>query len=327
MIAAWMLYNLVIGGLVLIAAVPIERYVLARGGETRRVWVGALLGAVALPVLAVVLRDAPPAFEMGNHLVPTTTISGVVMEGVLSYASLDAFLGWSWLGASLVLSTLLMGGALSTYLRSRSWRPARVEGHSVHVSDTVGPAVVGAVRPRIVLPQWVLQLSDSERLMVLRHEQEHLKARDPLLVFLGAGFVTLLPWHLPVWEMVRRLRVAIEVDCDRRVVRGGTLNVRRYAELLIAVGTRRSVPAYGVGFSVGRPPLEQRIDRMTMRASPRHPLQAALLVLGLAGVVAAAWSVPQPVRAAKVTLDFEACVHWGSPDFTRAILDGWKRAT
>jgi hypothetical protein len=31
----------------------------------------------------------------------------------------------------------------------------------------------------------------------------------------------LVPWNLPVWRQLRRLRLAMEVDCDARVLRGG----------------------------------------------------------------------------------------------------------
>ena len=107
-----------------------------------------------------------------------------------------------------------------------------------------------------------------------------------------------MPWNAPVWAMIRRVRLALEVDCDRRVVSAGDLDLRRYAELLISVGVRRAVPAYGVGFSVGRPFLEERIDRMTLPVVKRRRVHGALLVCGVAGVVAAAWSIPQPISRA-----------------------------
>ena len=82
----------------------------------------------------------------------------------------------------------------------------------------------------------------------------------------------------------------------------GTRNpdLRGYAELLLSVGARQSRLAYGVGFSVGRPFLEERIDRMTAPRRRTSRLQVALLTVGLLGVVGAAWAVPQPVRAAKI---------------------------
>ena len=61
-----------------------------------------------------------------------------------------------------------------------------------------------------------------------------------LVTLMTAGLAAvLLPWNLPVWWQLRRLRLAIEVDCDARVVRRGG-DLRQYASLLIEVGRRRA---------------------------------------------------------------------------------------
>jgi hypothetical protein len=110
-----------------------------------------------------------------------------------------------------------------------------------------------------------------------------------------------------MWYLARRLRLAVEVDCDRRVMRTGDLDVRSYAELLLTVGVRRSMPAHAVGFSVGRPFLEQRIDRMTRPAVKGHRVAPVLAALGVAFALGAAWDLPQPVRATEVSDQFGVC--------------------
>jgi hypothetical protein len=118
---------------------------------------------------------------------------------------------------------------------------------------------------------------------MILHEEEHLAAGDaPLL--LGALLLgAILPWNLPVWWMTRRLRLAVEIDCDRRVL-GRASSVRRYADLLVLVNQQASPPALrGLGLARPTPFLEKRIVAMT-NASLRRP-QLAFLFGPLAGLL------------------------------------------
>jgi len=51
----------------------------------------------------------------------------------------------------------------------------------------------------------------DERTMMLRHEEEHLRAGDPRLVLFGALALVAVPWNAALWLMVHRMRLAIEV--------------------------------------------------------------------------------------------------------------------
>lgn len=299
MIGAAMLYGCVLSALVLMTALAVERFLHGHGGQTRRVWLAALVGTIAVPAGAVVLKDAPPAFELGGEVVATSTTSAAVMEGVATLASADTVLSTAWFLASLGLLVYFAGGFAVTLWESRRWCRRTIDGVEVLVSEDLGPAVIGIHRPQVVLPRWASTLPAAERAMLLCHECEHRDARDPAMLAVGIAFLITMPWNPAVWVMVRRLQLAIEVDCDRRVVGAGSHDLRRYAELLLTVGSRR-VPALGMGFSVGRPFLEQRIETMTRPRQRHGRLYAAALVFGVCGVVAAGWSVPQPVRAMKI---------------------------
>ncbi len=76
MIAAWMLYSVVLGGRVVVAATPVERLVRELGGATRRVWTVAIVGALLLPVVGVLLKDSAAAVEVGNDLVVDSPATG-----------------------------------------------------------------------------------------------------------------------------------------------------------------------------------------------------------------------------------------------------------
>ena len=143
--------------------------------------------------------------------------------------------------------------------------------------------------------------------MMLRHEQEHVAAGDALLTVFGVLVVVLVPWNPAVWFMANRMRLAIEVDCDRRVMRDGDLDTRRYAELLLSVGARRSTPTYAIGFSLGRPLLEERIDRMTSPVGRYRWSRNLGLALGIGLVLGTAWGLPHPVHAATVDALWPAC--------------------
>jgi hypothetical protein len=98
-----------------------------------------------------------------------------------------------------------------------------------------------------------------------------------------------LPWNLPLWWQLRRLRHAIELDCDARVLRRGA-EPDLYGEVLLEV-TRRSsdVPVGAVAMGEPVSALERRV-RGLVPDSARHSLwrACAALLLGAAGIAAAA---------------------------------------
>ena len=54
----------------------------------------------------------------------------------------------------------------------------------------------------------------------MAHERSHLDAGDPRLIALAVTLLVLMPWNPLLWWQFRRLRRAIEVDCDTRVLSG-----------------------------------------------------------------------------------------------------------
>ncbi len=328
MIAAWMLYSIALGALVVVGATAVEQTVRTMGGPTRRVWATALVAAFLLPVLGVLLKDSAAAVEVQGAVVAASPTAGVVMDGVDALARLDRVLVSGWAVLTTLLASTLVGGLVATSLEARRWRPVELDGVPVRVSPDVGPALVGFRAPTIVVPEWALELDPAQRAMLLRHEQEHLRAGDPRLLLLLAALVAAEPWNPALWYIAARARLAIEVDCDRRVLGHREADLRDYAELLISVGARRSRFACGVGFSVGRPFLERRIDRMTEAPNRSSRLHALLVAAGLVGLLAAAWALPQPVRAAKISNQLPIyCPDDGTKELGLEILTAFERST
>jgi beta-lactamase regulating signal transducer with metallopeptidase domain len=306
MIAAWLAYALVIALLVSLAAWVAERIAILRHLQRRWIWVAALLLTLVLPPMlawqgtltserpaialaALAAREQPPVYE----LTPIAWVGGNAPV-VARRVGFDTWLlvGWSAM-SMLALATLAMGW-MQLRRRLQSAIDCEVDGVSVTVSHDIGPAVVGIVRPRIVMPRWLLQQDTATQRIVLAHEREHLQAQD-VRVLGGALLVAVLvPWNLPVWWQLRRLRFAMEVDCDARVLRAGESR-STYSAVLLNVATHL-VPlrAAAAGLSESASLLEKRIRIMHAPIRARWRVVAALLGTCTVALLAVAANVSVP---------------------------------
>jgi len=188
-----------------------------------------------------------------------------------------------------------MAGALRR--RRRAWAAAEVDGIPVLVSPDVGPAVVGLLRSRIVLPRWAVDADERARALVLEHEQEHVRAGDPRLLAAALAAAVLTPWNPAVWWQLRRLRLAVEVDCDARVL-GRRADVHAYGSVLLEVGRRTSKTRLAASAAFAEPvsTLERRIRIMTAPRVRRPLLRAAGFGAVAAALAVAACEAPTPMQ-------------------------------
>jgi len=163
------------------------------------------------------------------------------------------------------------------------------------VSETTGPALLGVFRPKIVVPRWFLDEPAEKQALILEHEEQHMAAHDPLLFRTSLLITVALPWNLPLWWQLRRLRQAIELDCDARVMRGGAEPVA-YGEVLLEVTRRAGDVPFGA-VAMGEPvsALELRVRSLVPDPRRRSVWRAVVaILLGMGGVAAAAsLEVPQ----------------------------------
>lgn len=106
----------------------------------------------------------------------------------------------------------------------------------------------------------------------------------------GALLVAVLvPWNLPVWWQLRRLRFAIEVDCDARVLRTGQSR-SSYSQVLLNVATHLlPLRAAAAGLSESGSSLEERVRIMHTPVRKQWRVLAALLAsCSVASIVVAA---------------------------------------
>ncbi len=306
MMAGWMVFGLVLGGLLGLAGAALERGMRALGRSTRWVWVATLVASLALPA-AGVIGSRPDAGQATAADVPTSAAvvsavdvaqAGPIRWGIPVPRPAQIALAGLWIASSLILLLLVVGSTIRIRARLGRGRHRRVSGRPVLVSRDVGPAVVGVRRPRIVVPQWVLGCGRPTLDLVLLHEEEHLRARDTLLLAGGLAVLILTPWNVAVWWQFHRLRLAIELDCDRRVLARGT-STREYGEMLLEMGRRKANIGLAAA-AVAEPAstLERRLRAMTKGDGGRSS-RAGLAGLGVAGLmIVIACQVPPPTEVA-----------------------------
>ena len=286
---AWMGYAMLAAAALGVAARLVDFAVAGRVGRRRVLWSGVLLASAIGPVVFSVTRGIPTVVaEQNGGAAPSA--SGRT-EPIVS----DRVLGSAWLAASAVFALWLVAAQRRLRRRLRDCPSRIVDGERVLVSSDFGPAVVGVVRPQIVLPEWALAMPESDRRIVVAHETEHRQAHDPLLAAVALVLVVAFPWNAALWWQLRRLRLAVEIDCDRRVVSRHGNEPHAYCMLLLATRERayHGTPAPAMAMAAMRSGLGRRVEALVdgrrRSAVQRLSAVATAVVLG-AGVV----SVPAP---------------------------------
>jgi beta-lactamase regulating signal transducer with metallopeptidase domain len=150
-------------------------------------------------------------------------------------------------------------------------------------SPADGPALVGLLRPTIVLPaDFTQRYSDQEQGLILAHERAHARRRDPLHNALCALLQCLFWFHPLMHLAARRFRQDQELACDAAVLRQHPGQRRSYAEALLKTQlATQATPIYCQWQSIH--PLKERIMTLQQTA-PRSTrrlfgrLAVALLV-------------------------------------------------
>ncbi len=317
---AWLVYALAFSALLALAALAAEALLRMYSRPTRWVWAAALLLSCAGPLaLAERPSEVPVSFAPAEPMArPDLPAAPAVRHARPRSERVEGVLPTLWMATSALLVAGIAAGVAVLWRRRRGWRAARLAGVPVLVSHEVGPAVVGVVRPAIVVPRWTLAWAEPMQRLVVRHEGEHIRARDPLLILAATVAAALVPWNLAVWFQLRRLRLAVEVDCDARTLRGGG-DIAIYGDLLLRVGARGSATALrAAAFAEPRSFLERRIRAMTDRTPRNRAARAAACAALTLGVVATGYALPAPSHPALFASLFPAAD--AEPIRVRAVL-------
>jgi len=304
---AWLIYVIAVTLLLGAAAGAAEQAARLRRAPSRWFWTLAIIASLLLPTIIAsvsiqlpsIVSSAVPQKMIAlrevtsTRLSPLTWINADAVNAATS-RSVDLLLRRTWAFMSAAMLVVLVASGAHLFWRKRRWNLGIVGGASVYLASDVGPAVVGLIRPRIVVPAWLIQSSAREQAAVIAHEQSHLDARDPALLTVALCLLVFMPWNLPLWWQLRRLRYAIEVDCDARVLKAGH-DATQYGETLIAIGQRQSGFIGAVAaMSESKSFLEERIKIMVRKPGSSWRVATAALGCLSLGLLAVAAEVGPP---------------------------------
>lgn len=312
---AWVIDLFSISGLLGVAALLIERILRPRHAATRAPWLAAMVASFFVPLLAswtaahaTLPRGASgAAIDAYQRADPSWRFASWIDLGATSSRATDhrrteRLIVWLWASSTAFAGLIVIASVVQFRRQRRTWRRGTAAGVPVWIAPVAGPAVFGVIQPQIVVPEWLTKASFDTQRYVMAHEQAHVHAGDSSVLVLSAVLVMLAPWNPLLWWHAHRLRLAIEVDCDRRVLRGG-LDMKRYAEVLIQFGLRRtSLPSATASISESPSTLERRITLM-FQPKKTHWTAAsvALALLSIGSVAAATRIAPPPLRLAAAT--------------------------
>lgn len=192
----------------------------------------------------------------------------------------------------------------------------RVRAPRLAVGDAaIGPYVVGAFRPIIVVPPTLLEDRTLLRAALL-HELAHVKRRDALGRVIQLAALAMF-WWLPVTGIIsRRLELARERACDAWALESGDVSRPAYARLLLQMAQLRTAAAPALAAPHA---LDARVTAVlgpivTPRLGKFHKLALlawAVLVLGGA-------------RSAHAEVTREVCIY--TPEIAAALRQAYPEA-
>lgn len=263
----------------------------------------ALWLCVPVVVLAVLLprgMDAPMALPAAWQVAP-----------VAAAAALQPRAEWHWhqwllpaWAAGVLASVALQGWRQQRFQRGLGVVQRGDDGLYRSTSATAGlPAVVGLVRPRILLPaDFDRRYTAQEKVLVIAHERLHVRRGD-LLANALAALLGCLFWFNPLLPFaMRRFRLDQELACDGRVIAHHPHARRQYGQAMLKTQVDPSPLPLGCHWQACHP-LKERID-MLKRPTPSPLRWLASMVLALVVTAATgylAWATqpaaPSPLVA------------------------------
>lgn len=339
MSATWMLGSTIVTILLAVAAMALERVLaLYRRVSLRWVWVAAAIASVAFMAFRLVPLHVSntAATELAEPFAGATALSAESRSRQMTTASrpvtttigrlehielptvtpaIERTLLLMWGAASALFAMLLLSAAWRLRNERDGWSRTNMAGSWLLLSPNFGPAIVGVLRPEIVVPEWITELDESSRHAIVAHETEHLRAHDPALMFAGLVVVVLMPWNIGLWLCWRGLRRTIELDCDARVLAGG-IQGSDYANVLLGAWQRaRSSWLPSTAFAERASGLGRRVEHL-MRPEPRRRAMRSIMGAGTAALF---------VLMACVTPSAGQGTSVASGPYPLIIIDGVKR--
>lgn len=176
-------------------------------------------------------------------------------------------------------------------------------------TSTHSPAVIGWLRPVILLPVSVLAgLTPDQVEAILAHELAHIRRHDYIVNLLQSVAETLLFYHPAVWLVSRQIRIEREHCCDDDAVAVCGDAVTYASALADLERLRGSMPALALAASGGS--LLSRVQRL-LAPAPRSPFS---------------WPTAGAFAAGLAMLGFMVTVQGSEPPQPRAVTSARSSA-
>ncbi|KGO99569.1 TonB family protein [Novilysobacter defluvii] len=299
---AWLAQSTFAGSIavaaVLLARRPMRRLFGARVAYALWILVPLALLAVAMP--------APDPTRHGPAVVKAVASLQMHAAGGGAAAG-SAPLLWAW-AAGVLASAALFGIAQRRFVRSLGPLRPRADGLHQAAGAHGLPAVIGLVRPRIVVPpDFASCYDDTERRLVRLHEQLHIRSGD-LVANAAAIALRCLFWFNPLVHLAwRHFRHDQELACDQRVLERHPRKRRQYGAAMLKTQLAASPLPLACTWGYGHP-LKERIAMLKQPLpSSRRRLAGATAACLLASTVAfASWAAQPSGGTTPVTTDVES---------------------
>jgi murein DD-endopeptidase MepM/ murein hydrolase activator NlpD len=165
----------------------------------------------------------------------------------------------------------------------------------------ISPMLIGLRRPVLLLPRHLREFSADQQQMIVAHELQHRRARDPLWLCVSTGLQTLFWFNPALRWLAARMTWALELACDQRVLAGRPQQQRkRYAAALLQQWKAQAtmLPSGGLAFGgIHGDTVAARILHMQKTSLPALNTMASWTVAALMAAVLATGALLQPALA------------------------------
>lgn len=214
--------------LVLALRLPVRRWLGAQAAYLLWLLAPAVFLATMLPVAQIPIAMLPGI----NVSAARAVVAQWAMPARALDASVQAWLLVLWLAGAISAIAVLLRQQYR-FMRSLGSLQQRADGWRSEFSG-IGPALVGALRPRIVLPaDFDAHYNERERMLVVAHERVHLRRGDAQINALVA-LLRCLQWFNPLIHFAAsRFRFDQEIACDAVVMSRFPEARRCYADAML----------------------------------------------------------------------------------------------
>ncbi len=275
--------------LVLILRKPLRRRFGAMA--TYAVWLLVPLAAASVLMPAPVITEVLPVTMEVVPKVAQPTPNAVVAAPTIQPIDISAWLLAAWL-TGFAMALALFVRQQQRFIRGLG-RLSRIDADTTIAQTTAGcPALVGAWRPRIVLPaDFEQRYNSDERALILAHERNH-RARGDAQINALVALLRGVFWFNPLIHFAApRLRFDQELACDATVIARFPHARRSYADAML------KTQLAGIGLPIGcywqaTHPLKERIAmlKQPLPGRARSALGTALAATLIVGGTYVAWA-------------------------------------